>query len=137
MGSTLCGQTVFVVRLLAVIEDGIVVQFLAPRCSSSFFHVPMVNERVGCACAEQYGETVVVRSIGALQSCVDIYRLESDWPHSNVGARDVARPFSHRPAIQYACHYDAPCWSQPRIPESLGAVRYPATKVSVKMKLQA
>lgn len=34
---------------------------------SCFFHVALLNEQVvGCACAEQYGETVVVRSVGVL-----------------------------------------------------------------------
>ncbi|MFJ1252888.1 GNAT family N-acetyltransferase [Cupriavidus sp. CuC1] len=33
-----------------------------------FFHLAVLDERVvGCACAEQYGETVVVRSVGVLQ----------------------------------------------------------------------
>ncbi|MCY0853956.1 GNAT family N-acetyltransferase [Cupriavidus sp. D39] len=33
-----------------------------------FFHIAVLGERVvGCACAEQYGETVVVRSVGVLQ----------------------------------------------------------------------
>ncbi len=36
----------------------------APRV----FHIAVLGERVvGCACAEQYGETVVVRSVGVLQ----------------------------------------------------------------------
>ncbi|MGO4308176.1 GNAT family N-acetyltransferase [Cupriavidus sp. RAF12] len=35
---------------------------------SKFFHIALLNEQVvGCACAEQYGETVVVRSVGVLQ----------------------------------------------------------------------
>lgn len=35
--------------------------------SSCFFHVAVVDEQVvGCACAEQYGETIVVRSVGVL-----------------------------------------------------------------------
>ncbi|MBP0620848.1 GNAT family N-acetyltransferase [Cupriavidus consociatus] len=35
---------------------------------SSFFHVALVSEHVvGCACAEQYGEIIVVRSVGVLQ----------------------------------------------------------------------
>lgn len=34
---------------------------------SRFFHIAVLSERVvGCACAEQYGETVVVRSVGVL-----------------------------------------------------------------------
>jgi len=34
---------------------------------SSLFHVALLNEQVvGCACAEQYGETIVVRSVGVL-----------------------------------------------------------------------
>ncbi|MCY1272154.1 hypothetical protein D9M68_101500 [compost metagenome] len=34
---------------------------------SCFFHVALLDEQVvGCACAEQYGETVVVRSVGVL-----------------------------------------------------------------------
>ncbi|MCY0854175.1 GNAT family N-acetyltransferase [Cupriavidus sp. D39] len=33
-----------------------------------FFHLAVLDKRVvGCACAEQYGETVVVRSVGVLQ----------------------------------------------------------------------
>lgn len=35
--------------------------------SSCFLHVAVLNEQVvGCACAEQYGETIVVRSVGVL-----------------------------------------------------------------------
>ncbi|WP_454743390.1 GNAT family N-acetyltransferase [Cupriavidus necator] len=35
---------------------------------SCFFHVALLDEQVvGCACAEQYGETIVVRSVGVLQ----------------------------------------------------------------------
>ncbi|WP_224010781.1 GNAT family N-acetyltransferase [Cupriavidus pinatubonensis] len=34
---------------------------------SCFFHVALLDGQVvGCACAEQYGETVVVRSVGVL-----------------------------------------------------------------------
>ncbi|MCY0854913.1 GNAT family N-acetyltransferase [Cupriavidus sp. D39] len=36
------------------------------------FHIAVLGERVvGCACSEQYGETVVVRSIGVLQEYRD------------------------------------------------------------------
>ncbi|MGN5477752.1 GNAT family N-acetyltransferase [Cupriavidus basilensis] len=34
---------------------------------SCLFHVALLDEQVvGCACAEQYGETIVVRSVGVL-----------------------------------------------------------------------
>lgn len=34
---------------------------------SCFFHVALLDEQVvGCACAEQYGETIVVRSVGVV-----------------------------------------------------------------------
>ncbi|MFJ1260303.1 GNAT family N-acetyltransferase [Cupriavidus sp. CuC1] len=36
--------------------------------SSSFFHIAVLDEEVvGCACAEQYGQTAVVRSVAVLQ----------------------------------------------------------------------
>jgi len=90
---------------------------------SSFFHVALLNEQVvGCACAEQYGETIVVRSVGVLPECRGHHiatRLIG-----NVLARARAQSCTKAVLITagrfgLSGHYDVPLVELESMPEAL------------------